>query len=109
MPVSREVAIASEQPWEGRAFFISSITFHEGVYNMLYRGIDPTTGREGPETQYLCLAVSKDGVKWEKPSLGLADFHGSKDNNIVAYENGRPLPTCFTFYDPRPDTPANAS
>ncbi|MDB6167588.1 MAG: hypothetical protein JWM88_452, partial [Verrucomicrobia bacterium] len=107
VPVAREVAIASEKPWEGRAFFISSMYRIDGKYHLLYRGMDSESGREGPDTQYLCMAVSADGIKWEKPSLGLVDFRGSKDNNIVAYENGKAFPACFTFYDPRPGTPAN--
>jgi hypothetical protein len=106
-PVAREVVVASEKPWEGEAFFISSIYLHDGVYHMLYRGMNMESGREGPDAQYLCLALSKDGVKWDKPSLGLVDFKGSKENNIVAYENGKSVPPCFTFYDPRPGTPAN--
>jgi hypothetical protein len=31
----------------------------------------------------LCYAVSKDGLLWEKPELGIVDFHGNKRNNIV--------------------------
>lgn len=31
----------------------------------------------------LCYATSKDGIKWDKPKLGVVDFNGSKDNNIV--------------------------
>ena len=30
-----------------------------------------------------CYATSKDGIYWEKPSLGLVEFNGSKDNNIL--------------------------
>ncbi len=106
-PVVREAIIRSEKPWEGTAFFISSMYELNGVYHLLYRGMDTASGREGPDTQYLCLATSKDGITWEKPSLGLVDFRGSKDNNIVAYENGHAFPTCFTFLDPRPGVPAN--
>lgn len=29
------------------------------------------------------LAVSKDGIHWETPSLGLIDIDGSRDNNLV--------------------------
>lgn len=29
------------------------------------------------------FARSKDGIKWEKPSLGKREFQGSKDNNMV--------------------------
>lgn len=31
----------------------------------------------------ICYATSEDGITWEKPSLGVVDFNGSKDNNIV--------------------------
>lgn len=85
VPVVREKVIVSENPWDGRAFFISSMYQHDGVYHMLYRGMDGESRREGPETQYLCLATSKDGIKWEKPALGLVDFKGSRANNIVAF------------------------
>lgn len=31
----------------------------------------------------LALAESRDGITWVKPSLGLVDFEGSTDNNLV--------------------------
>ena len=31
-----------------------------------------------------CYAVSRDGYRWEKPNLGLYDYKGSRDNNILA-------------------------
>ena len=31
----------------------------------------------------ICYATSKDGIKWEKPNLGLINFNGNKKNNIV--------------------------
>ncbi len=34
-------------------------------------------------TYWTCYATSKDGVHWEKPKLGVVEFNGSKDNNIV--------------------------
>ena len=39
----------------------------------------PPRGRE----MAICYAVSQDGIKWEKPELGLVEFNGSKQNNIV--------------------------
>lgn len=40
-----------------------------------------------PGEQYarrpLCYAISRDGLKWEKPELGLIEFRGSRRNNIV--------------------------
>ena len=31
----------------------------------------------------ICYAVSKDGIHWDKPNLGLVDYEGSKENNII--------------------------
>jgi len=33
----------------------------------------------------LCYAVSRDGVHWKKPSLGLVEYRGSTDNNLVDF------------------------
>jgi hypothetical protein len=31
----------------------------------------------------ICYATSKDGINWIKPNLGLVEYEGSKENNIV--------------------------
>ncbi len=31
----------------------------------------------------VCYAISRDGIHWEKPELGIAELNGSKKNNIV--------------------------
>src|SRR5690606_1780260 len=31
----------------------------------------------------ICYATSKDGIRWDKPNLGLVEYEGSKANNIV--------------------------
>ncbi|OYW70501.1 MAG: hypothetical protein B7Z37_30520, partial [Verrucomicrobia bacterium 12-59-8] len=44
---------------------------------------------------YLLYATSKDGVRWDKPELGLHKFAGSSANNIVA----RDCPNVGVFKD----------
>jgi hypothetical protein len=44
-----------------------------------YRG--KHTGRR--REMGICYAVSRDGIRWEKPSLGVVEFAGSKENNLV--------------------------
>jgi hypothetical protein len=39
----------------------------------------PPPGRE----MGVCYAVSRDGLKWEKPELNLVEFEGGKANNLV--------------------------
>jgi len=31
----------------------------------------------------ICYAISKDGISWEKPNLGLVEYENSKANNII--------------------------
>ena len=31
----------------------------------------------------ICYAISKDGITWQKPDLGLVDYKGNKENNIL--------------------------
>lgn len=50
---------------------------------------------------YLCYVTSEDGVHWTKPNMGLVDYEGSKDNNIllqIGYGAG-------VLFDPRDPDP----
>lgn len=35
----------------------------------------------------ICYAVSRDGINWEKPELGLSPFKGSRKNNLVQFDS----------------------
>lgn len=50
----------------------------------------------------LCLAKSKDGINWERPNLGLVEFNGNKDNNLIEFKSGRSMHTmgAIIFYEP---------
>ena len=41
---------------------------------------------DAPEvtTSTMCLAVSQDGLRWEKPAIGLHEFGQSKETNILS-------------------------
>ena len=49
----------------------------------------------------LCYATSRDGVRWEKPSLGKVEFNGSRSNNILPEGSLAP-----TFFDTNEEDPA---
>jgi hypothetical protein len=48
----------------------------------------------------LCYATSKDGVNWEKPTLGLVEFQGSKRNNICDFPVPSLWSTAAVLHDP---------
>jgi hypothetical protein len=62
---------------------ISSATAHAERSKSRYR---PKKDRETG----VCYATSKDGIKWEKPELGLIDFNGSKANNLILRDTHGP-------------------
>ncbi len=83
-PCPREVVFTFDAPWEGSQSGYITIMRDDDVVRMYYRG-GGDLGRE-----YTCMAVSKDGIHWERPKLGLIEFRGStavdggsKDNNII--------------------------
>ena len=47
------------------------------------RNIDRTRSRRDRPIAY---AESSDGIHWDKPNLGLVEFCGNKDNNLVTIE-----------------------
>lgn len=46
---------------------------------------------------FLCYAESDDGIHWRKPNLGIVEYNGSKDNNILA----RSIVDGTVFIDPK--------
>ncbi len=68
--------LLADKPWEGSTVNEYSTLLKIGdEYRLYYEAFGPK--------YCLCMASSKDAVHWEKPSLGVCDFNGSKDNNIV--------------------------
>ena len=84
-PVPREVAITFDREWEGNSSAYVTVFQDGDVFRMYYRGSGDDIGKEKAEHihQVVCYAQSRDGIEWEKPELGLCEFNGSKQNNIV--------------------------
>ena len=77
-PVPSEVLLELDRPWEGPGSGMGLVVIKEDDgYHMWYVGL---IEGEKQRTEY---AVSEDGVHWERPNLGLIEFDGSKENNLV--------------------------
>jgi hypothetical protein len=64
---------------------------------MWYLGQDKTPGW----FERVCFAKSVDGYHWERPNLGLVEYHGSRDNNLVDLNQGQHhVQSCVVFYEP---------
>jgi hypothetical protein len=103
-PVPREIVLVHDAPWEGTGCGYHTVFRDGDVIRMYYVGTDLTNG-DGTKLNSrpiaACYAESRDGVRWVKPRLGLVEFAGSKENNIVWTA---PSADNFTpFKDPNPD------
>lgn len=79
-PVRREVSLYFDEPWEGPwSGYQTILCDDDGMYRMYYRGAN--YGRDPRE--HTCVALSKDGIGWTKPEMGLYEFEGNKKTNIV--------------------------
>lgn len=86
--------------WEARLDNVYPSVIHDeddGLFKCWYKSfiIDEASGAtplsQRPQRAYfggqreegVLYAVSADGIQWQKPNLGIIEFNGSRDNNIV--------------------------
>jgi hypothetical protein len=105
-PVLQEIAIDFDAPWEGSGSNYPTVFRDGDLYRMYYRGAQFTIADGALHEDHpavTCYAESRNGIDWEKPKLGLFEFAGSKENNIVwmGYGSHNFVP----FKDSRPDVP----
>jgi predicted GH43/DUF377 family glycosyl hydrolase len=69
--------LRADKPWETEIYFCNVVwDVEEHIFKAWYQC--QVGGREA-----LSYAVARDGIHWEKPSLGIIEFAGSKENNLV--------------------------
>jgi hypothetical protein len=106
-PQPRQVVLVTDAPWEGNTCAYYTVFRDGDRYRMYYRGSHfDESSRKSAHREVTCYAESKDGISWTKPNLGLFEFNGSKENNIVWDGIGT---HCFVaFKDDNPDCPDEA-
>lgn len=76
----------AERPWEKVADGAGGVALTTIVKDGgMYRGWGApfTTSGDPPGQKYFTYYESSDGLSWARPHLGIVDFMGSKNNNIV--------------------------
>ena len=108
-PRPEEISLTFDHPWES-SFSAAYMTVIKdgGTYRLYYRGGTKTdTGMIKAGSEVTCYAESRDGKTWVKPKLGLVEFEGSKDNNIILGPTKLRSSCNFTaMLDDRPGVPA---
>ena len=74
------VLVGDTETDELGAHIYGSVHHDQGVYRMWYQATANAWAKhDSPAVAY---AESDDGITWRKPSVGLVDIKGSKDNNL---------------------------
>ncbi|MCA9072861.1 MAG: hypothetical protein KDA84_28255, partial [Planctomycetaceae bacterium] len=95
--LAKNPVILPNRPWEHRRIPFGSVHYfpQDGKFKCWYLAMNIYDSRPGfrgyrkkhhvpiHEAAFICYAESVDGIQWQKPNLGLHEFRGSKDNNIV--------------------------
>lgn len=95
-PAHRENVLYLNKPWESPTSWCASVIRDAARYRMWYRATMP-------DISYTCYVESQDGKEWQRPSLGVAQFRGSSDNNICIDDPD--LTNVVVFKDTRPGVP----
>ena len=68
--------LVHDKPWEVGSLNYTCVVHdvQEGAYKMWYQMV--ATAEEGVRRSACHYAVSRDGLNWEKPALGLVEFDG---------------------------------
>lgn len=82
-PVRQRETILMDRPWEGHVSGFATILYDDllKIYRFYYKS-SQTPLKKG-EAVRICVMESRDGIHWKRPNLGLVEFQGSKDNNIL--------------------------
>ncbi|MBR5307709.1 MAG: hypothetical protein IKU43_02985 [Clostridia bacterium] len=110
-PVRKNTVISLNKPWEGEHGGYHSLVKIGDTYRIYYRAAGYNAGPEQVESGYhsmFCVAESTDGKTFTRPKLGLFEYNGSKDNNIIFAVEGKNVDNFSVYYDENPDCPADA-
>ena len=103
-PRPREIALEFDEPWEGLYSGYETILKIGDTFRFYYRGMP--AAKHDLDTEVTCIAESPDGIRWTKPKLGLFEFQGTKENNVVLARH-RGCHNLAPFMDANPDAPAD--
>ncbi len=116
-PQPAGIAIKFDKPWEGNVSAYVTVLRDGDKFRMYYRGasapdyIRKSALKAGEvivpkHADVTCYAESVDGITWTKPSLGIEEFQGSRDNNIILI-GGETTANFGPFLDGNPRAPAS--
>ena len=120
-PVKKETVFVADKPWEKGMAHYCNVIKDGDKYKMYYITHFATNNKAEKSGEqkgttivildlYVCYAESIDGINWVKPNLGLYEYEGSYDNNIILRSIDKPeeggfFDNFFVFIDENPACP----
>jgi len=104
-PTRREVIFVFDKPWEGKYVTFPCVIRVGDKWRLYY------TSTVSSNEKYICVAESDDGIHYERPDLGIVEYNGSGDNNIImdiamlAEFGFKGFDNFSVFYDENPTCP----
>jgi len=92
------IITGGERPWEVNGVWVNTLMYDDGKYRLWGIGQDDRawTGDQGEQNnRRACYLESDDCMTWRRPSLGIVEFEGSRDNNLLDMS-----PHATVFKDP---------
>lgn len=107
-PEPKDVVLTADAPWEGNTSGYYTVFRDGDLVKMIYRGWahEPSGRVRELHRELTCYAESNDGLTFIKPNLGLFEWEGSKENNIIL--DGIASHNFAAFKDANPDCPPEA-
>ena len=103
-PRDEGIVFRYDKPWEGVFSSAGIVMKCSDEFRLYYRGMSGV--KDGDASECTGLATSPDGHRWTRPSLGLFELHGTKDNNAVLAHQPPFSHNFMPFLDTRPGAPA---
>jgi hypothetical protein len=107
-PEPKDVVFTADASWEGNTSGYYTVFQDEDRIRMIYRGWahQPEKPVRALHREFTCYAESKDGLTFVRPTLGLVEWEGSKENNIIL--DDKATHNFAAFKDGNPDCPPEA-
>lgn len=92
------IITGGKRPWEDNGIYVNTLMYDEGKYRLWGIGQDENlkfdeNNEKG--NRLACYLESDDCKTWRRPSLGLIEYNGNRDNNLVQMS-----PHATVFKDP---------
>jgi hypothetical protein len=97
------ILTGGERPWEINGIWVNTLMFDDGKYRLWGIGQDDNlqlNDKDEKGNRFACYLESDDCRTWRRPSLGLVEYNGSRDNNLVDMS-----PHATVFKDPAAPPP----